>query len=177
MGPWQPGKTRVPPRDGERDSVSVPWIGQSLSRPWRSLWRRNGWSCPRLIEWSDWLKTRACDIADQRAGGEVTQTYAACRERLTGCIDAHNEEDIRLESCCKARGLPVRLGKRAGEVHDATFSGYLLASRIAKSKPWLRHTEMSIDEMASRLQYSNVQSFSRFVQVIVDIPPGVPWPE
>lgn len=148
-------------------------VGQSLSRPLAEPVAAEWLELSTLEEWSDWLKTRACDLLIAELEEEHRGHMRRAAEQLTGFIDAHNEEDIRLESCCKALGLPVTLGKQAlKEVHDATFSDYLLASRIAKAKHWLRHTEMSIDEMASRLQYSNAQNFSRTFKKFVGMPPG-----
>ncbi|NQX63410.1 helix-turn-helix domain-containing protein [Paenibacillus qinlingensis] len=88
-------------------------------------------------------------------------------------IEAHNEEDPRLEDLCKIANVPASIVRQAlKEVHEATYSDLVLISRIDKAQNWLKHTEMNIEEIASRLQYSNAQNFSRIFKKVVGIPPG-----
>ncbi|MCZ8515718.1 helix-turn-helix domain-containing protein [Paenibacillus filicis] len=73
--------------------------------------------------------------------------------------------------CCKSLGLPVTLGKQAlKEVYVTTFSDFLLASRIDKAREWLKATDMSVEEMAQRLQYRNAQNFSRTFKKAAGLP-------
>lgn len=126
-----------------------------------------------LEEWVDWIKR--CCIEVLMAG--ICREHLAYMEQVAAqiCahIEEHNEEEIRLETCCKALNLPVSIGKQAlKEVHDATFADRLLASRIDKAKRLLTASDSGIEEIASRLLYSNAQNFSRTFKKAVGIPPG-----
>lgn len=148
-------------------------IGGSLRKPVTEPVMAELMQLATLEEWSGWLKTQAIDKLTAELSQEHNEHMQKVAQQLVTYIQEHNEEDLRLESCCKTLNLPASIGKQAlKEIHDTTFSEYLLQSRIAKAQKWLLETEMSVDEIASRLQYSNAQNFSRTFKKVVGVPPG-----
>ncbi|MGP4039355.1 AraC family transcriptional regulator [Gracilibacillus sp. D59] len=53
-----------------------------------------------------------------------------------------------------------------------SFSEYLLRYRLNKAKEWLTTTNMSVKEIAERLQYNNSQNFIRSFRKMEEITPG-----
>jgi AraC-like DNA-binding protein len=148
-------------------------IGSSLRKPPVEPLMAELMQLATLEEWIGWLKAHAIDLLCADLQQEHMEHMQKVATQLSAYIHEHNEEDLRLESCCKALNVPTSIGKQAlKEVHDTTFSDFLLHSRIVKAQDWLLHSEMSVDEMSSRLQYSNAQNFSRTFKKIVGVPPG-----
>ncbi|GAA4872632.1 hypothetical protein GCM10023310_60360 [Paenibacillus vulneris] len=148
-------------------------VGSSLRKPMAEPVMAELMELATLEEWSSWLKIQAIDRLIAGLSDEHMEHMQNVARQLAAYIEEHNEEDLRLESCCKALNLPASIGKQAlKEVHDTTFSEFLLQSRIGKAQRWLLETEMSVEEIASRLQYSNAQNFSRTFKKAVGVPPG-----
>lgn len=170
-------------------SINYQWLQSQLTEMVFSIYRTLGGSLRKpvaeplmielmelatLDEWTGWLKTQAVNRLTAGLAQEHLEHMQKVAEQLTAYIDAHNEEDLRLEGCCKALNVPVSIARQAlKEVRDTTFSECLLHSRIAKAQRWLAETDMGVEEIASRLQYSNAQNFSRTFKKAVGVPPGL----
>ncbi|MDR6552519.1 AraC family transcriptional regulator [Paenibacillus qinlingensis] len=130
----------------------------------------------QLATLEDWIACLKSDvIAPLIESLQLTHTEHMQRvaQQTLAYIEAHNEEDPRLEDLCKIANVPASIIRQAlKEVHEATYSDLVLISRIDKAQNWLKQTEMNIEEIASRLQYSNAQNFSRIFKKVVGIPPG-----
>lgn len=169
-------------------SLNYQWLQSQLTEMVFSIYRTIGSSLRKppveplmvelmqlstLEEWIGWLKINVIDLLCADLQQEHMEHMHKVASQLSIYIHEHNEADLRLEGCCKALNVPTSIGKQAlKEVHDTTFSDYLLHSRIVKAQNWLLHSDMSVDEMASRLQYSNAQNFSRTFKKTVGVPPG-----
>ncbi|MNU11155.1 DNA-binding transcriptional regulator SoxS [compost metagenome] len=53
-----------------------------------------------------------------------------------------------------------------------TFSEYVMGYRLQMAKKWLVETEMTIKEIAERLQYHNPQNFIRSFRKKEHVTPG-----
>lgn len=53
-----------------------------------------------------------------------------------------------------------------------SFSDYLANFRYTMAKKWLKETDLSVKEIAERLQYNNSQNFIRFFRKLEGITPG-----
>lgn len=130
----------------------------------------------QLATLEDWIACLKSDVIAQLIESlQLTHNEHMLRvaQQTLAYIEAHNEEDPRLEDLCKMANVPASIVRQAlKEVHEATYSDLVLISRIDKAQNWLKHTEMNIEEIASRLQYSNAQNFSRIFKKVVGIPPG-----
>ncbi|UQZ85156.1 HTH-type transcriptional regulator YesS [Paenibacillus konkukensis] len=148
-------------------------VGGTLRRPPSEPLMSELLQLTTLEEWIGWLKSQAIEPLIGELAEEHREHMHQVADQLTEYIRRHNEENIRLDSCCKALNVPASVGRQAlKEIHDSTFSDFLLQSRIEKAREWLLHTGMSVEEIASRLQYSNSQNFSRTFKKSVGLPPG-----
>ncbi|MFD0678254.1 MULTISPECIES: helix-turn-helix domain-containing protein [unclassified Paenibacillus] len=148
-------------------------IGSTLRKPPTEPLMGELMQLATLEEWIAWLKSNTVDKLYADLQQEHLEHMLKVAQQLTAYIHEHNEEDLRPEGCCKALNVPTSIGKQAlKEVHDTTFSDFLLHSRIEKAKSWLVHSEMSIEDISSRLHYSNAQNFSRTFKKAVGMPPG-----
>lgn len=55
---------------------------------------------------------------------------------------------------------------------DYTLSDYLNNYRIEKSKIYLKESRLTLNEIAEKVGYNNVQSYQRFFKKHVSITPG-----
>ncbi|NOU91655.1 helix-turn-helix domain-containing protein [Paenibacillus sp. LMG 31456] len=148
-------------------------VGSTLRKPSAEPLMSDLMQLATLEEWIAWLKSQVVDLLSSELQQEHRKHMLKVSQQLTAYIHEHNEEDLRLEVCCKSLNVPTSIGKQAlKEVQDTTFSDFLLQSRIEKAQSWLIHSEMSIEEMSSRLQYSNAQNFSRTFKKVIGLPPG-----
>ncbi|TVY09452.1 helix-turn-helix domain-containing protein [Paenibacillus cremeus] len=127
-----------------------------------------------LEAWTEWIGTQCIDRLIDDLIQRERQQHEDAAAQLVRYIDTRLEEDLRLHEVCKQLGLPVNLATSAlKDIYGMTFTEYLFQSRMELSKKWLRETSMSLDEISTRLFYSNAQNFSRAFKKIVGLPPGV----
>lgn len=92
---------------------------------------------------------------------------------VTDYIRNHYDEDLSLE------GVADKLNLSAGylsiyfkEKKGVAFSDYLNEIRLVKAKELLLETECSIQDVATRVGYQNVNSFIRMFKRSIGMPPG-----
>ncbi|MEK3721228.1 helix-turn-helix transcriptional regulator [Paenibacillus sp. FSL H8-0034] len=126
-----------------------------------------------MDEWLNWLQHHCAEYLIGRLTEEYHTQMKQAATHLRDYISEHILQDIRLEDCCKALGIPVSVAKQAiKELYETTYAELLLNQRIEKSKQWLVETDFSVDEIAKRLYYSNAQSFTRTFKKATGVPPG-----
>lgn len=126
-----------------------------------------------LKEWADWIAASCIDRLIGEVREQQQKQYGKIAGMLTHYIEDHLEEDLRLNEVCQQLGVPASLSQQAlKEIHGATFNEYLFRRRIERSKAWLKHTPMTLQEISTRLYYSNAQNFSRAFKKYVGVPPG-----
>ncbi|MDF2960787.1 MAG: AraC family transcriptional regulator [Paenibacillus sp.] len=129
-------------------------------------------SLTTMEEWMNWLQHQ-CAYLILRLTEEYRSQMEQAAKQLREYVSLHVLQDIRLEDCCKALGIPVSVAKQAlKEVYETSFAELLLLERIEQSKQWLRETDIGVDEIAKRLFYSNAQSFTRTFKKATGMPPG-----
>jgi AraC-like DNA-binding protein len=126
-----------------------------------------------LDEWVDWFKSYCIDPLvdplDKQHQLRITSTITNIQEH----IQSHLETDLQLETCCRSLQISASFAKQAlKESLDVTFSELVLKLRIEQAKQWLEEGELNINDIATRLQYSNSQNFSRTFKKVEGIPPG-----
>jgi AraC-like DNA-binding protein len=147
--------------------------GEQLNQPQNEPLLSELLKLSTLEEWMDWIRRETIDVLIDRVSQVHLSYMNKVAAQISGYLEEHNEEEIRLESCCKAMNLPVSIGKQAlKEVHDTTFADLLLTSRMNKAQQLLKDTDTGIEEIASRLLYSSAQNFSRTFKKAIGIPPG-----
>jgi len=109
-----------------------------------------------------WLKVileEVMDIADSHAG---TQLNSNVVRAAMGYIDSHLEEELRLEDVSNAMGFSARhLNRIFLEEIGINVSEYLLRARIQESKRLLRQSDMTVTEIAEKLNYWDSTHFAK----------------
>ncbi|WJH32461.1 AraC family transcriptional regulator [Paenibacillus sp. CC-CFT747] len=99
--------------------------------------------------------------------------YRNISEQVIDRIVNHYDTNLTIESC--AAELHYNANYLSGVFRketNQTFSEYLLSYRLHMAKKWLKETDMTIKEIAERLQYLNSQNFIRSFRKQEDMTPG-----
>ncbi|WP_390407405.1 helix-turn-helix domain-containing protein [Lacticaseibacillus jixiensis] len=84
-------------------------------------------------------------------------------EKIIHLIHTNVDKDISLDSIAdELHYNPNYLSSVFKKEFGTNFSDYLQAYRIETAKKWLIETDMTIKDIAARLQYNNPQNFIRF---------------
>ncbi|MFC0214636.1 helix-turn-helix domain-containing protein [Paenibacillus chartarius] len=99
--------------------------------------------------------------------------YQNISEKMIEMISKHYDTDLTIEQCAaklhyNANYLSGVFRKETG----MTFSEYLSNYRLNMAKKWLAETDMTVKEIAERLQYMNSQNFIRSFRKQEGITPG-----
>lgn len=107
-------------------------------------------------------------IRDRRAS--IGETIS---KQVIGFIAAEYDRSITLESCAARMNYhPVYVSRVFHREIGMTFADYLLRHRIGLAKRWLVETEMTITEIADKLNYHNVPNFIRSFRKVERMTPG-----
>jgi len=99
--------------------------------------------------------------------------YHSLSEQMIDLIQQHVDKELTLDDCAailhyNASYLSSVFKNETG----LTFSEYLSQYRLQVAKDWLMNTDMTIREIAERLQYSNSHNFIRSFRKAEGITPG-----
>ncbi|WP_309119651.1 helix-turn-helix domain-containing protein [Paenibacillus sp.] len=126
-----------------------------------------------LAEIEAWLKTDiVAPMIDTLLERKQAQ-YRHLSEEMIAMIHNEFDTDLTLEKCAKRMHYNISylsgaFRKEAG----LSFSEYLSNYRLHMAKKWLLETEMSIKDIAERLQYNNSQNFIRAFRKAEQMTPG-----
>ncbi|TDF92930.1 helix-turn-helix domain-containing protein [Paenibacillus piri] len=99
--------------------------------------------------------------------------YQITAEAMRQIIHDEYDTELTLEICAQRLNYhPNHLKRVFRIVHGMNFSDYVSAHRMNMAKLWLTETEMSIAEIARKLQYNNSQNFIRFFRKTESVTPG-----
>ncbi|HEX7056843.1 MAG TPA: AraC family transcriptional regulator [Bacilli bacterium] len=99
--------------------------------------------------------------------------YHNLSEQIIDIIQNNYDTNITLEDCAaKLHYNANYLSSVFKKETNATFSEYLVNYRFNMSKKWLLETNMTVKEIAERLQYHNAQNFIRSFRKKEGVTPG-----
>ncbi|WP_248926899.1 AraC family transcriptional regulator [Paenibacillus hamazuiensis] len=99
--------------------------------------------------------------------------YQNISEKIIDMIHKNYDKDLTIEQCAKE--LHYNANYLSGVFRketNQTFSEYLSAYRFSMAKKWLTTTDMTIKDIAEKLQYGNSQNFIRSFRKQEGVTPG-----
>lgn len=124
-------------------------------------------------EIEEWFKDRVILPLLQVFIDRRDSQYHTISEQIMDMIHQFYDSDITLEECASklhynANYLSSVFKKETG----FTFSEYLTNYRLSMAKSWLVETNMTIREIAEKLEYNNPQNFIRSFRKLEGMTPG-----
>jgi two-component system response regulator YesN len=109
----------------------------------------------------------------QRLENQRERQYTQIAEVMANMIHSHYDTDLTLEVCASQLNYHPNYLKRVFRKGTGmNFSDYLLQHRMRMAKQWLVDTDMTVVEIAGRLQYQNSQNFIRQFRKMEGVTPG-----
>lgn len=116
----------------------------------------------------DLLKPVITSTQDKNEAG-----FKSLSEKITSIVENEFDKEISLEMIADrlhySRSYLSNVFKRE---YGESFVDYLMNYRLEMAKHWLEETDMTIKEIAERLQYRNSQNFIRFFKKKEGMTPG-----
>ncbi|MGG4217491.1 helix-turn-helix transcriptional regulator [Paenibacillus jamilae] len=104
---------------------------------------------------------------------KTNQQFRCLSEKIATIIRAEYDQELSLELIGdRLHYNPNYLSSIFKKEYGTTFSEYLMGYRLQMSKKWLVETDMTIKEIAERLQYHNSQNFIRSFRKKEQVTPG-----
>ncbi|AUO08103.1 AraC family transcriptional regulator [Paenibacillus sp. lzh-N1] len=104
---------------------------------------------------------------------KTNQQFRCLSEKIAAIIRAEYDQELSLELIGdRLHYNPNYLSSIFKKEYGTTFSEYLMGYRLQMSKKWLVETDMTIKEIAERLQYHNSQNFIRSFRKKEQVTPG-----
>lgn len=104
---------------------------------------------------------------------KTNQQFRCISDKIAAIIRAEYDQDLSLEMIGERLHYnPNYLSSIFKKEFGTTFSEYLMSYRLDIAKKWLVETDMTIKDIAERLQYHNPQNFIRSFRKKEDITPG-----
>lgn len=101
------------------------------------------------------------------------EQYHNISEKIIDLIQRKYDTDLTLEECAaKLHYNANYLSSVFRKETNMSFSEYLTSYRFMMAKRWLADTDLSIKDIASRLQYNNPQNFIRSFRKLEGMTPG-----
>lgn len=101
------------------------------------------------------------------------EQYHNISEKIIDLIHRHYDTDLTLEECASRLHYNANyLSSVFRKETNLSFSEYLTTYRFMMAKRWLSETDMSIKDIAARLQYNNPQNFIRSFRKLEGMTPG-----
>ncbi|WP_341805099.1 helix-turn-helix domain-containing protein [Paenibacillus turpanensis] len=124
-------------------------------------------------EIEEWFWTNRIQPLIQIFKARQNSQYQSISEKIINMIHESYDSEITIEMC--AARLHYNANYLSGVFRketNSTFSEYLSSYRFYMAKKWLAETDMTIREIAERLQYLNSQNFIRFFKRQEGVTPG-----
>ncbi|MFD2706713.1 AraC family transcriptional regulator [Salibacterium lacus] len=124
-------------------------------------------------EVEEWFKSRMIEPLIHVFQARSRSQYLNISEKMIDLIHKHYDKDISLEDCAARLHYNANyLSSIFKQETTFTFSDYLTMYRFSMAKKWLLDTDMTIKEMAEKLQYKNSQNFIRSFKKLENMTPG-----
>ncbi|MFE5323456.1 AraC family transcriptional regulator [Paenibacillus sp. NPDC056579] len=124
-------------------------------------------------EIEEWFWTRVISPLIGIYKDRQNSQYQSISEKIIDMIHKQYDTDLTIEQC--ASQLHYNANYLSGifrKETSTTFSEYLSAYRFAMAKKWLTETDMTIKDIAEKLQYMNSQNFIRSFRKQEGVTPG-----
>ncbi|MDP4097848.1 AraC family transcriptional regulator [Paenibacillus sp. P96] len=104
---------------------------------------------------------------------KTNQQFRSLSEKIAAIVRAEYDRELSLEMIGdRLHYNPNYLSSIFKKEFGTTFSDYLMNYRLDMAKKWLIDTDMTIKEIAERLQYQNPQNFIRSFRKKENVTPG-----
>lgn len=126
-----------------------------------------------LIEWKRWLLDEIAMPIANHLRDERESHNNRITEDLIRIIEKEFESNLSLEDCSARLNFhPVYVSRVFKKETGLTFSDFLAQHRLRIAKKWLVETDMTILEIATRLNYANSTPFIRYFSKATGVTPG-----
>ncbi|KWX71287.1 AraC family transcriptional regulator [Paenibacillus jilunlii] len=104
---------------------------------------------------------------------KTTRQFRGLSDQIANIVRTEYDQDLSLELIGeRLHYSPNYLSSIFKKEFGMTFSEYVMGYRLQMAKKWLVETEMTIKEIAERLQYHNPQNFIRSFRKKEHVTPG-----
>ncbi|WP_342546624.1 helix-turn-helix domain-containing protein [Paenibacillus sp. FSL P2-0089] len=104
---------------------------------------------------------------------KTSQQFRCLSDKITDIVHAEYDRELTLEGIGERLHYnPNYLSSIFKKEYGTAFSEYLMNYRLEIAKRWLTETDMTIKEIAKRLQYHNPQNFIRSFRKKEQVTPG-----
>ncbi|AOZ93919.1 AraC family transcriptional regulator [Paenibacillus crassostreae] len=103
----------------------------------------------------------------------TSEQFRSVSEKIAGIVRSEYDQELSLELIGdRLHYNPSYLSNIFKKEYGTTFSEYLMNYRLEMAKKWLIETDLTIKDIAERLQYHNSQNFIRSFRKKEHITPG-----
>ncbi|MBT2293354.1 helix-turn-helix domain-containing protein [Paenibacillus albidus] len=104
---------------------------------------------------------------------KTNHQFRCLSEKIAAIVRSEYDQDLSLELIGERLHYnPNYLSSIFKKEHGTTFSEYLMGYRLEMAKKWLVESDMTIKDIAERLQYHNSQNFIRSFRKKENVTPG-----
>lgn len=104
---------------------------------------------------------------------KTDKEFRSLSDKIVQIIQMEYDKEISLDIIAdRLHYNPNYLSSVFKKEYGENFVDYLMGFRLQKAKTWLQETNMTIKEIAEKLQYRNSQNFIRFFKKKVGMTPG-----
>ncbi|MCL6601318.1 MAG: AraC family transcriptional regulator [Paenibacillus sp.] len=104
---------------------------------------------------------------------KTNRQFRSLSEKIATIVRSEYDQDLSLELIGdRLHYNPNYLSSIFKKEFGTTFSDYLMSYRLEMAKKWLVETDMTIKDIAERLQYHNSQNFIRSFRKKENVTPG-----
>lgn len=150
----------------ENDNASMILHGQSLPKELLEL--------QTTEDIHHWFMTRVIEPIMKLIQEKTNQQYKKISDEIFHIIES-NTQNLELtldEIGMRLSYSPAYLSQVFRKETGISFTDYVMQQRIQTAKQWLLDTDISVNEIAKRLNYTNAQNFIRSFKRVVGVTPG-----
>ncbi|MNO82149.1 HTH-type transcriptional regulator YesS [compost metagenome] len=105
---------------------------------------------------------------------KTNSQFRGLSEKITAIVNTEYDQELTLEIIGERLHYnPNYLSRIFKKEYGTAFSEYLVSYRLEVAKKWLIETDMTIKDIAERLQYNNPQNFIRSFRKKEHVTPGI----
>jgi len=120
-----------------------------------------------------WFKDNLIYPIIEKVEERTESQYKSISDKIVHIIQKEYDTDISLDSiAARLHYNPNYLSSIFQKEMNISFSEYVLKYRLSIAKQWLLETDLSVKDIAVKLQYNNSQNFIRSFRKVEGITPG-----
>ncbi|MFK7692252.1 helix-turn-helix domain-containing protein [Paenibacillus sp. HJGM_3] len=159
--------------------ILIGLVGDSPEEPLRGLMQGNKTVFEQLFELDAideieaWFEERVLRPLVRWREEQSQLQYQIITEKMLKLVHERFDTDLTLEKCAEQLNFhPDYLRRVFRRGVGVNFSDYIAEYRLSISKELLKNTDMTITEIAQKMNYQNSQNFIRYFKKTVGITPG-----